>query len=80
MLVLDWYQTSRKIVKYVHNHIQAYTSLKKNSDCLISCVLSNWEVIKYHKFISVVVIEISVRVLNTGHEDRLMLVYVCAHI
>ena len=28
--------------------------------------------IKYHKFISVVVIELSVRCLNTGPEDRLI--------
>ena len=33
----------------------------KITDCLIYCILSNREVIKYHKFISVVVIEISVR-------------------
>ena len=33
--------------------------------------MSNGEVIKYHKFISVVVIELSVRFLNTGPEDRL---------
>ena len=52
-------------------HIQAFTSLKKISDCLIYCNLSNGEVIKYHKFISVVVIELSVRCLNTGPEDRL---------
>ena len=32
--------------------------------------MSNGEVIKYHKFISVVVIELSVRCLNTGPEDR----------
>ena len=31
------------------------------------------EVIKYHKFISVVIIELSVRCLNTGPEDRLNL-------
>ena len=35
------------------------------------CILSNGEVIKYHKFISVVVIELSARCLNTGPEDRL---------
>ena len=52
-------------------HIQAYTSLKKISGCLVSCILSNGEVIKYHKFISVVVIELSVRCPNTGPEDRL---------
>ena len=46
-------------------HIQAYTPLKKITGCLI---LSNKEVIKYHKFISVVAIELSV---NTGPEDRL---------
>ena len=34
-------------------------------------ILSNGEVIKYHIFISVVVIELSVRCLNTGPEDRL---------
>ena len=33
--------------------------------------MSNGEVIKYHKFISVVVIELSVRCLNTRPEDRL---------
>ena len=37
----------------------------------INCILSNGEVIKYHIFISVVVIELSVRCLNTGLEDRL---------
>ena len=58
----------------MHIHIQSHTSLKKITDCLISCILSsmsNGEVIKYHKFISVVVIELSVRCLNTGPEDRL---------
>ena len=55
----------------MHIHIQAYTSRKKISDCLIYCILSNGEVIKYQKFISVVVIELSVRCLNTGPEDRL---------
>ena len=46
--------------------MQAYihTSLKK--------YLSNGEVIKYHKFISVLVIELSVGCLNTGPEDRLV--------
>ena len=44
---------------------------KKISDCLITCILSNGEVIKYHKFILVVVMELSVRSLNTGPEDRL---------
>ena len=37
----------------------------------IYCILSNGEVIKYHTFISVVVIELSARCLNTGPEDRL---------
>ena len=37
----------------------------------LECILSNGEVIKYHKFISVVVIEISARYLNTGPADRL---------
>ena len=50
----------------MHIHIQAYTYLK----CLIYCILSHGEVIKYHK-ISVVVIKLSVRCLNTGPEDRL---------
>ena len=68
-LILD--PVNRKIVKYVHIHIQAYTSLKKS--LTVSCILSNGEVIKYHKFISVVVIELSVRCLNTGPEDRLLL-------
>ena len=47
-------------------HIQAYTHLKKITDCQ-----SNGEVIKYHKFISIVIIELSIRCLNTGPEDRL---------
>ena len=51
--------------------IKAFTSLKKITDCLIYCILSNGEVIKYHEFICVVVIELSVRCLNTGPEDRL---------
>ena len=54
----------------MHIHIQAYSSLTKN---LIYCILSNGEVIKYHKLISVVDIELSVRCLNTGPEDRLAL-------
>ena len=36
-----------------------------------TCILSNGEVIKYHKFIFVVVIELSARCLNTGPADRL---------
>ena len=53
-------------------HKQAFTNLKKKiTDCLIHCILSDGEVIKYHKFISVVVIELLVRCLNTGPEDRL---------
>ena len=43
-------------------------------DNFIPSILSNWEVIKYHKIISVVVIvviELSVRCLNTGPKDRL---------
>ena len=51
----------------MHIHKQALTSLKKNH----RLSLSNGEVIKYHKFISVVVIELSARCLNTGPEDRL---------
>ena len=43
--------------------------MKKNH--WLSYLLSNGEVIKHHKFISVVVIELSVRCLNTGPEDRL---------
>ena len=40
---------------------------------LVYCILGNVEVIKYHIFISVVVIELSVQieVLNTKPEDRL---------
>ena len=52
---------------YIYKHIH----LCKNFHCLIYCILSYGEVIKYHKFISVVVIELSVRCLNTGPEDRL---------
>ena len=48
---------------YKHIHL-----CKKITDCLIYCTLNNGEVIKYHKFISVVVIELSVRCLNTGPE------------
>ena len=48
-----------------------YTSVKCFTDWLIYCILSNGEVIKYHIFISVVVIELSVIYLNTGPEDRL---------
>ena len=49
----------------VHIHIQSYTPLtvKFFTDCLISYILGNGEVIKYHIFISVVVIELSVRYL-----------------
>ena len=52
----------------------AYTSIytsEKITDCFIYCILSNAVVIKYHIFISVVVIELFVRCLNTGPEDRL---------
>ena len=56
----------------MHIHKQAYTSLKKISDCFTYWILSKGEAIKYHKFISVVVIELSVRCLITGPEDRLM--------
>ena len=49
-------------------HIQAYASLKKSLTVLLTAC---GEVIKYDKFISVVVIELSVRCLNTGPEDRL---------
>ena len=56
----------------MHIHRQAFKSLKKITDCLFYCILSNGEVIKYHKFISVVVIELLVRCLNTGPEDRLL--------
>ena len=55
----------------IHIYRSIYTSVKIFTDCLIYCILSNGEVIKYHKFISVVVIELSVRCLNTGPEDRL---------
>ena len=38
----------------------------------VACILRNGEVIQDHKFISVEVIELSVRCLNTGPEDRLL--------
>ena len=53
------------------SYTSIYISGKKITDCLIYCILSNGEVIKYHKFISVVVIELSAKCLNTGPEDRL---------
>ena len=52
---------------YIYKHIHP----GKIADCLIYCILSNGGVIKYHKFISVVVRELSVRYLKTGPEDRL---------
>ena len=58
----------------MHIHKQVFTSLKKKSLTVLftgPCIMSNGEVIKYHKFISVVVIELSARCLNTGPEDRL---------
>ena len=54
----------------MHTYTSIYTS-EKITDCLIYCILSKGEVIRYHKFISVVVIELLVRCLNTGPEDRL---------
>ena len=68
---LDWYQKSKEKKGKICAH--TYTSIyisEKITDCLIYCILSNGEVIKYHKFISVVVIA---RCLNTGFEDRLHL-------
>ena len=53
---------------YIYKHKHLCTIF---TDCLITCILSNGEVIKYHIFISVVVLELSVRCLNTGPEDRL---------
>ena len=38
---------------------------------LLKYILSNGEVIKYHIFISVVVLDLAARCLNTGPEDRL---------
>ena len=55
----------------MHIHIQAYAPVKMFTDCLIYCILNNGEVIKYHKFISVRVIELSVRCRKAGPEDRL---------
>ena len=55
------------------SYTSIYISEKKITDCLI---LSNGEVIKYHKFISIVVIELSARCLNTGPEDRLSISHV----
>ena len=50
-----------------HTYTSIYTSVR----ILIYCILSNGEVIKYHIFISVVVIELSFKGLNTGPEHRL---------
>ena len=50
---------------YIYKHIRLCIFF------LIYCILSNGEVIKYHIFISVVVIDLSVRCLNTGPGDRL---------
>ena len=66
---------NRKIEKYVHMHIQAFTSLNKKQ-ALTVLILSNGEVIRYHKLIPVVAIR-SVRCLNTGSEDRLTLLWYC---
>ena len=42
----------------IHMNIQAYTtSVKCSTDRLIYCIFNNGEIIKYHIFISVVVIE-----------------------
>ena len=49
---------------HLHVLIQAYTPLKKITDCLTYCIRSNGEVIKYHTFISVIVIELSVVVIE----------------
>ena len=51
--------------------INKHIHLRKKSLTLIYCILSNREVIKCHKFISVVVIELSTRCLITGPEDGL---------
>ena len=56
---------------YTYIYTSIYISERKIDDCLIYCILSNGEVIKYHKFISALVIELSVSCLNTGSEDRL---------
>ena len=54
-----------------------YTSVFFFTDCLIYFVYSEQgEVIKYYMFIFVVVIELSVRCLNTGPEDRLTGLYI----
>ena len=45
------------------------TIYSKNYNLTQWTILSNGEVIKYHIFFSVVVIELSVRCLNTGPED-----------
>ena len=56
----------------MHIHKQAFTSLKKKKSLtvLFTCILSNGEVIKYHKSISVLVIELSFKCLNIGPEDK----------
>ena len=61
-----------------HTYSSIYV-FEKISDCLIyksgelrwSMYSGQWGSNKYHQFISVVVIELSVRCLNTGPEDRL---------
>ena len=81
---VDWYQTSKLKNSKICAHTYSSIYISQKNLCLsyflvwgitlehkIACILGNGEVIKYHKFISVVVIELSVRCLNTGLEDRL---------
>ena len=71
----DWHQASKYTNILAHTYISIYTTVKIFTDCLIYCISGNGkngngEVMKYHIFIFVVVIELSVRCLNTGPEDR----------
>ena len=60
---LDWYQNSKyknsKMCAHTYTSIQ--TAVIMVNDCLICCISVNVEVIKYHVFLFVVVIEHSVR-------------------
>ena len=58
---IDGYQTSKwSIIKNMHTATLT-TTVHISSKYLIYCILGNEEIIKYHIFISVVVIELSVK-------------------
>ena len=70
---LDWYQTSKQKNSKIHAHTYTSIYISEKNHCLCYlCILSNGEEIKYHKFISVVDVELSDRCLITGSEDRLV--------